>query len=505
LSLPAHDVATVRAAEATLLATVPEGSLMQRAAAGLATTCLAELRARRGRVTGSRAVLLIGAGNNGGDALWAGGRLARRGVRVDALLLSASVHAEGLAALKAAGGRALAVSGGKPPAEATELLARADLVVDGIVGLGGTPGLREPAASLVALLDTPRPRPRVVAVDLPSGVDADGGTAAAPHVRADATVTFGTRKPALLLPPAARAAGAVTLVDIGLGPYLPATPVAEQVTADDVARLWRRPVPADDKYTRGVVGVIAGSDAYTGAAVLAVGGALRAGAGMVRCTGPAPVARAVRSRWPEAVVGHGRVQAWVLGSGVDPESGDGQAEAVAEALASGLPAVVDAGALPLLARPDVRATLGGHHVATPHAGELARLLSALPETAAEVTSEQVRAAPLAHARRAAELTGTMLLLKGSITVIATPDGRCRTSGPAPARLATAGAGDVLAGIIGTLLAAGLDPLDAAGVGAFVHGRAAVLAADPGAPIVAGDVLRALPGALGELCGDHAGD
>ena len=513
----AYEVAAVRAAEAVVLARVPEGSLMQRAAAGLAAACARELRARRGRVTGARVVLLVGAGNNGGDALWAGARLAARGARVDALLLAPSVHAEGLAALRRAGGQALQVivggtSGGTDLPGS--LLAAADLVVDGIVGLGGSPGLREPAAGLVAVLTGLEPRPAVVAVDLPSGVDADGGTTPAPHVRADLTVTFGAAKPCLLVGPAARAAGVVEVVDLGLGPHLPPTAAVERLTTADAAALWPVPGPDADKYSRGVVGVIAGSAIYTGAAVLATGGALRAGAGMVRYVGPDHPTERVRARWPEAVTGAGRVQAWALGSGVDPDAGldgapdDGQPAAVrsalAEAAGQNLPAVVDAGALVLLSRPDTRALAGPHLLLTPHAGELARLLGAWGE--GDVARADVEARPLEHVRRAAALTGATVLLKGSITLVAHPDGRVRTQADAPGWLATAGAGDVLAGIAGTLLAAGLDPLDAGSLAALVHGRAATLAAGGGGPLAAGgggpivadDVIGALPAAVTAL-------
>ena len=542
MTLAAYDVAAIREAEGVVLARVPEGSLMQRAAAGLASVCLGELRARRGRVRGARVVLLVGAGNNGGDALWAGSRLAGRGVRVDALLLSSSVHAAGLAALRAAGGRSLVVAADDlEPGRV--LLARADLVVDGIVGLGGSPGLREPAATLTAFLDGLARRPVVVAVDLPSGVDADGGTTPAPHVVADVTVTFGAAKPCLLLPPAARAAGRVVGVDIGLGPHLPPAPAVDRLEADDVARLWPCPGPDDDKYTRGVVGVVAGSTAYTGAAVLCVGGALRAGAGMVRYVGPDHAAERVRARWPEAVMGRGRVQAWVLGSGVDADAdadadadvdadtGDGQADAILAALGEGVPAVVDAGALGVLLRYAARPLLGERLVLTPHAGELARLLSGWVGGAGSGGSgsrgpgrtgaDDVRAAPLANARWAAELTGCTVLLKGSITVVVAPDGRCRTQAEASPWLATAGAGDVLAGVLGTLLAAGLAPFDAAAAAAFVHGRAARAAsAHPrrdqqnlhdhggggvvGGPIIAGDVVEALPGVVEGLLVDRSG-
>jgi len=537
----AYAVAAVRSAEAAVLAAVPEGSLMQRAAAGLAVVCARELQAReprgrRGRVTGARAVLLVGSGDNGGDALWAGARLAARGARVDALLLAPQVHAEGLAALRAAGGRVHEVSGRSGAdldaaaldavaldavaldAVARGVLGRADLVVDGVVGLGGSPGLREPAASVVAALDALDPRPVVVAVDLPSGVDPDGGARPAACVRADVTVTFGALKPGLLLPPAARAAGRVELVDLGLGPHLPPRPDVDRLTPADAARRWPVPGPDDDKYSRGVVGIVAGSQLYTGAAVLATGGALRAGAGMVRYVGPPHPTERVRARWPEAVTGPGRVQAWAVGSGVDPEEPDGdpgsQVHAVLDVLreAAGrrLPVVVDAGALAVLARPGVRDLAGDHLLLTPHAGELARLLGAWTGTA--VARDDVQARPLDHVRAAVAATGATVLLKGSVTVIASPDGRVRTQAGAPGWLATAGAGDVLAGVTATLLAAGLDPLDAAGLAALVHGLAAALASGgpargpaggigsgaPGGPIVAEDVVTALPDAVRAL-------
>ena len=256
--IEAYTVEDVRRAEEARLAEVPVGALMQRAAAGVATACARVLGERRSRVTGARVVLLVGAGNNGGDALWAGQRLAARGARVDAVLTAGSAHPEGLAALLAAGGRAVdATAGAGAGAEACR---RADLVVDGLVGLGGSPGLREPAASLVAAVPATTP---VVAVDLPSGVAPDTGETPAPHVTADVTVTFGAAKPCLLLPPAARAAGRVEVVDIGLGPHLadsaPCGPSVRRFTLADAAAAWPWPRATDDKYRRGVVGVVAGS------------------------------------------------------------------------------------------------------------------------------------------------------------------------------------------------------------------------------------------------------
>lgn len=479
----AHAVADVRAAEHAEMAGLPDGALMQRAAAALAAACTAQLHTRAGRVYGSRVAVLVGPGNNGGDALFAGARLASRGARVDALLTTSEVHAGGLAAVRAAGGRAVDVE--RDTAAAHGAVLGADLVVDGLLGLGGRPGLRAPA---VALLELRPPGVPVVAVDLPSGVDPDTGEVPGPHAWADLTVTFGTAKPCLLLPPAARAAGRVQVVDLGLEPHLP-DPAVERLETADVARLWPRPRPDDHKYTRGVVGVVAGSSTYTGAAVLVVGAALRAGAGMVRYLGPAHPTELVRQRWPEVVPGPGRVQAWVLGSGVDPGSEDGQRRAIEDALTSGDPCAVDAGALGML--PD---RVRGPTLLTPHAGELATLLSArdIP-----TDRDDVERRPLHHARLAATSTGATVLLKGAVTLVVAPDGRVRSQADAPPELATAGAGDVLAGIAGTLLAAGLDPLDAGSLAALVHGRAAA-AAGRGGPIRASDVTDALPGVLAEL-------
>jgi len=505
--LRAHSTDQVRRAERMLLDRTPPGALMQRAAAGLARECLALLRGTRGRASGSRAVLLVGSGNNGGDALWAGSRLRARGVDVTAVLTAPRCHEEGLAALRSGGGRVLRCAGGAGvSAEALRAVVGADLVVDGLVGLGGGAGLREPAATLVGAVAPGTP---TVAVDLPSGVEPDTGLTPAGHVPARITVTFGTLKPCLLLPPADRAAGRVVTVDLGLAPWLDPDGVVTSLEDGDVARLWPLPGPSDDKYSRGVLGVVAGSATFPGAAVLAVRGALGSGAGMVRHHGPAAVRELVRAACPEAVTVPGRVGAWVLGCGVDPRERDGQEEAVARALESGLPCVVDAGALRVLAaRLPAAGACGPGTLLTPHAGELARLLGAVSD--GTPTRQEVLADPLGHARLAARLTGACVLLKGATTLLATADGRVRVQGGAPAWLATAGTGDVLAGIAGTLLAAGLDPLDAGAVAAAVHGRAALRAArrdgrpapavpsGPGGPVTAGAVADAIGATVGEF-------
>jgi hydroxyethylthiazole kinase-like uncharacterized protein yjeF len=470
----AYAVQDVRAAEQSLLAALPEGALMQRAAAGLARVCVLLL----GRVYGSRVLLLVGSGDNGGDALFAGARLADRGARVDALLLGDRAHEAGLAALKRAGGRVI----DDVPSPRLSSALQADLVVDGIVGIGGTGALRERAADVVARLGD---GPMVVAVDVPSGVDADTGEVAGAAVHADVTVTFGALKPGLLIDPGAGHAGAVELVDIGLGPHLPVEPAVEVLQAADVHELLPSAGAAreSDKYRRGVVGVSAGSEQYTGAAVLCVGGAVRGGAGMVRYVGDDAPTELVRRQWPEVVVGQGRVQAWTVGSG----GGEGAAERLGTALKDDVPVLVDADALSAFAD---RPRQGATALLTPHAGELARLLG--------VERDQVEARRLEHARRAAVELDAVVLLKGSTTVVATPDGRVRVNPTGTSALATAGTGDVLAGLCGALLAGGLDPLDAGSVGAWVHGLAGRLAADGGAPISAYDVLDALPAAFRAL-------
>ncbi len=447
----------VRAAEEGLLARLPEGMLMQRAAHGLAYAVLDLL----GSAYGRRVLLLVGSGDNGGDALYAGAALARRGVQVEAWLLSDRAHQAGISALLAAGGRVVPAS----VRHAAPSGARPEVVVDGIVGIGGRPGLA-PAAqvALAAVAGIP-----IVAVDTPSGVDVDTGEVAGAHVTAAATVTFGTHKIAHLVDPAAAVCGAVQLVDIGL--ELPPAPV-EALQTSDVALLLPGPGADAQKYSRGVVGVRAGSREYPGAALLSVAGASTGLCGMVRYVGDDAVGDRVRHAHPE-VVGGGRVQAWVVGSG----SGDGAAAALAAALADEVAVVVDADALIHLDRP-----LGRPAVLTPHAGELARMLT--------VDREDVEAHQLHHARTLAEQYAATVLLKGRHTLIVDPDGRVRVTTTGTPWLATAGAGDVLGGLVGALLAAGLTPFDAASVGSWLHGAAATLAGR-GGPLVAGDLAPAI--------------
>jgi hydroxyethylthiazole kinase-like uncharacterized protein yjeF len=497
----AHSVEVIRVAERTLMDRLPPGTLMQRAATGLAAVCAG----LAGRVYGSRVVVYAGSGDNGGDALYAGAMLARRGARVVAVAAGTRVHEAGAAALTAAGGQLTQASDPGLP----ELIGAADLVLDGLLGIGGRGGLREPMATLAALADRARAGgggPAVVAVDLPSGIDADTGEVAGTAVRADVTVAFGTWKPGLLIDPGAAHAGLTELVDIGLGPYLP-PPSVIAYGAADVAGLLPRPGRESDKYRRGVLGIVAGSERFPGAAVLAVGGAVRGGAGMIRLVSVPPAVAVVRQHWPEAVVtvtGHetageeiesaGRVQAWLAGPGMGT---DAAARArLAAVLATDLPVLVDADGLTLLAHDPALVTgRAAVTLLTPHAGELGRLLGVDP---ADVEARRAE-----HARAAAARLRACVLLKGSTTVIAPPgDGPLLVNPTGTSWLATAGTGDVLAGLAGSLLAQGLGVSEAAAAAAYLHGIAARYAAGgPGlgltgeAPIGAGDVINTLPEAI----------
>ncbi|MER8031876.1 NAD(P)H-hydrate dehydratase [Streptomyces bauhiniae] len=474
----AYSVETVRAAERALMARLPEGTLMQRAAAGLAAACSEFL----GRDYGSRVVLLVGSGDNGGDALYAGARLRRRGAGVTAVLLTPDrAHEGGLAALRRAGG---AVIG---PERALGAIERADLVVDGVVGIGGKGGLRPEAARLVQAAE--RARAAIVAVDLPSGVDADTGEVSGTAVRADLTVTFGAYKPGLLIDPGREYAGTVRLIEIGL--ELPPDPVLEALQHEDVARLLPRPGAESDKYRRGVLGIAAGSARYPGAAVLAVSGALRGGAGAVRYVGPA--GEAVVARYPETLVSDqgpdhaGRVQAWVVG----PGAGD-DAATVAKVLGADVPVLLDADGLRLADRDLVRGRTAPT-LMTPHAGEAAALLG--------VRREEVEAARLTSVRELAATYRATVLLKGSTTLVADPGGGpVRVNSTGTGWLATAGSGDVLSGLAGSLLASHLSALDAGSVAAYLHGLAGRLASR-GAPIAALDITEHLPDAWRDVVRD----
>lgn len=477
-----HPAAQIRAAEEATGPLLTGGVLMARAAAGVARVALSELRGRCGGVYGRRVGLVVGAGNNGGDALYAGARLVRSGVAVQAVLPAPdAAHPDGLAAFRAAGG-----------AVVPTLSPDTDLVIDAVVGLGGHGPLRPAAADAFAAV----PGVPVLAVDLPSGIDPDTGQVHEPSVTAAVSVTFGAPRLAHLL--AAPQCGRVELIDIGLaeGKGSPlAEPAVASLTDAEVAALWPLPGPADDKYTQGVAGIVAGSEQYPGAAVLCTGGSIAATSGMTRFVGGA--ASQVVGHRPEVVAVRdiadaGTVQAWVVGPGLG--TGAHAEHLVEHVLAADVPVLVDADGLTVLARrPDLLAGRTAPTLLTPHAGEYARL-----------AGRPVGPDRLAAVRGLAAELGVTVLLKGRITLVADPDGVVLGNDAESSWAATAGAGDVLSGMAGALLAAGLPPRQAGAAAARVHARAALLAAHGGgpgaggAPIGASDQVAAVPQAIREL-------
>ena len=448
-----------------------------------------------------------------------------------------SLHEEAFSAFVHAGGRILALD---PAAEipgctmgfsageagerlqaAVEYAQGSHVIIDAMTGIGVSGALRGIAGAIASSLgfDSKLPDrpalpnnepssdlPLVVAIDTPSGVGVNDGSLPGPYIPADVTVTFGAMKPCAMVPPASYACGHLTLVDFGfdIDDCVPAT---EMTDGDFVMDSIRLPQLSDGKYSRGVVGLVTGSARYPGAAVLSSAAAARTNTGMVRYLGPQRTQDMVLSSLPEAVIGKGRVQSWVVGSGVpagDDEASDSdfQRKTIAALLkhyalpqetdldddvdarhAGALdmpPIVVDAGALDLL--PD---KVPAQVVVTPHAGELARMLTRLGEN--EVSVDEVCSQPLACARKLRELTGATVLLKGAVTMVVGTDGerneRVILSGRAPAWMSTAGSGDVLAGMLGALLAQQDDMLaedpalvpEVVAAGAYMHGLAGAIA------------------------------
>ena len=535
-----------------------------------------------GWISGAPVLLLVGGGHNGADTLLAGGLLSHSGCAVTAVLATEHPHP---VALEEARSHGVTVYGAGYRSDGAEdwdsaeavaaveaFLARGGLVLDGLTGIGATGPLRPDAVALIAPLvaaGAPGRRPlRVIAVDLPSGTGVDDGTVDGPVLAADCTVTFTCLKGCLCLPPARHLCGAVEVVPLGL-PVPTSRPIARRpvdgALGDYLTRVVPEPGANDHKYTRGVVGLWAGSETYPGAAVLAASGAVLAGAGMVRLTAPRRVEDLVLAARPEVVPAAGRSQALVLGPGVDPadtvradelrevlrptlaparDSGGGRvadgartgeeaSDGATGAVPAGAPAVVDAGALSILTElldEGLRCT--PRHVLTPHAGEAAALLTALAdsetpeETARQWNRERVEAHPAHAVREICRLSGATVLLKGATTLIAAPHHPLVSVDSGPGWMATAGSGDVLAGVLGAVLAgaaarwerevacaaAGADSaqgvlVDSVAAGVRLHALAgAYAAAMPGAgvvgagghPVAALDIAAALGPARLEL-------
>lgn len=263
-----------------------------------------------------------------------------------------------------------------------------------------------------------------------------------------------------------------------------------------LSSVLRKPTATDDKYSRGVVGFVSGSTEYPGAAILGVTAAMRTGVGMVRWLGPESVGRMLLEVRPETVLQNGRAQCWVVGSGVSDDAASEQASKAIEVLSHAEFAVIDAGALAFV---EFEA-LVGRAVLTPHAGEMARLLARLGES---LTREQIEKEPITAAKLAAKLTGQVVLLKGNVTTVADSSGEVWQTPPATSWLATAGSGDVLAGILGALIATNCEELSAnqiqlpevALAAAILHAEAGARAAASG-PIVALDIAEAIREVVG---------
>ncbi|MGH9111560.1 MAG: NAD(P)H-hydrate dehydratase [Acidimicrobiales bacterium] len=411
-----------------------------------------------GGTYGRRVVVVAGKGNNGNDGRDTARRLALRGVRVQVVAA----------------------------ADAAERLPASDLVVDAAYGTGfrGEYVAPEPGEA------------PVLAVDIPSGVDGVTGQAAGRPAAATRTVTLAALKPGVLFHPGRTLAGEVTVADIGLDVSGARIGL---VDASDVAG-WLPPRPPESHKWRAAVMIAAGSPGMTGAAHLAARAAQRAGAGMVRVATPGvdgdpglpteAVGVAVPAAGWDAVVADqfDRVGALVLGPGLG--MGAPAVAAVHQLVASvPVPLVVDGDGLTALGSHvvDIVGRRAGPTILTPHDGEFARLAGNAP-----------RSDRIAAARDLAAATGAIVLLKGPTTVVAGPDGRALLSTTGDARLATAGTGDVLSGIIGALLARGCDPLVAAAGGAWLHGRAAL--EGPARGLIASDVVDGLPAVLASLGG-----
>jgi len=525
-------------------------AMMERAGRAVAQALMARQDVRKKRV-----LVLVGPGNNGGDGLVAARYLAQAGAEVACYLTRPRDPQSDENFRRLQELRVFCTDADADPdlRRLQQLAAGADVVIDALLGTGATPPLKgtiaqvlETVGKVLCARATPRPpewvrvggipepapapRPLVVAVDGPSGLDFDTGALDPVALPADLTVTFAYPKVGHFRFPGAAALGELVVADIGTDPAL-AADVDLEVVTPEMVRGWLPPRPPDaHKGTFGRALIVAGSANYTGAARLAGAAAVRAGAGLVTVALPASIHSAVAATLSEAtyiLLPHelgvlaepavevlaeqaGRYDAMLLGPGL------GQEKETAEFLTALLrgrerrpvgflragetavqpiplpPLVVDADGLNLLARMEGwPARLPSGTVLTPHPGEMARLMGC---SVAEVQADRVGVA-----RRGAREWGHVVVLKGAFTVVAGPDGRTVLEPFANPALATGGTGDVLAGIIVALRAQGLGPFEAAAAGAYLHGLAGELARRLGpAGVAAGDLLPLVPEAMALL-------
>jgi NAD(P)H-hydrate epimerase len=487
---------------------ITAGSLMENAGREVARAAAAVA----GGLYGRRALVVCGKGNNGGDGLVAARYLARWGVRVTALMLGSGADLREPAAgnFRRLSETDVRVRPFSPAAIERELV-RADVAIDAIFGTGfrGTPE-DQFGVAIAALNDGGTP---IVAVDIPSGVDGETGAVQGDAVWADVTVTFGAAKTGVVLMPGAEHAGLVEVADIGFPPDLVKSELW-LIGEEDVVSLL--PIRETDTHKRaaGVVFVVGGSRLMTGAVCLAAEAAYRAGAGLVTVAVPKGVLPVVQSRLLEttflalpetddgtAAMGSLEVLADRLHEADAVAIGPGmttQAETAETIRAlvrtSPAPVVLDADGLNAYSgRSGELADRRSDAVLTPHAGEFARI--------ARVTAAEVGADRVGHARRLAAEANATVLLKGSRTVIACPEGRAWINPTGGSFLATGGTGDVLTGMIAGFIARGMSPAHAAAVGAYLHGRAGWLAGrDRAEGTTAGDVLANVVRAVEEVRG-----
>lgn len=489
----------IREAERPLLEAGEGPHLMARAAHGLFAR-IRELTedARAADPAGEvRVVGLVGKGNNGGDTLFALAEAARSGLSTTAILAFSAAHPEALADFEAAGGDVVELREDTLE-RAVAVCESSEIVVDGVLGTGARGGLDGTIADLVrALRHEGEPQDSraftVLACDLPSGIDADSGEVTPPVLRADHTVTFGAHKLGLWVDPGAAHAGTVSVVDIGLDMRESAGyQAAVSVISADLAHAFDEPARTDNKYTYGVLELMAGSEKYPGAGILCTGAALATGVGMLCYNGPETVGKMVVQAHPETVLGPAKKSshALVVGPGIDLDIAETRALAI-EAIARARSIVLDAGAIELFS--DVPEPQRINTILTPHAGELARLMSA--RSGQDVSAHEVMTRPLYWVRKAMELTGSAVLLKGFTTIVASPEAPwVAVQESATSRLATAGTGDVLAGIIGALSARDQppSPLTRAALASRLHSDAAFIAsANNRVTIGASDLIPAI--------------
>ncbi|WP_022867537.1 bifunctional ADP-dependent NAD(P)H-hydrate dehydratase/NAD(P)H-hydrate epimerase [Schaalia vaccimaxillae] len=418
--------------------------LMRIAARAVCDEVLA-LVAQHEHDTSTGVCCLVGGGDNGGDALYAASFIRNEGVPACAILLSAKVHPRALAAARAAGVRILDASAllTSEQVEAGVATARDYCVwIDGILGSGVQGTVREPLASVIMHLEKIRRATsiRVVAIELPSGIIGEDGRLAGPVLGADVTVTMGGLKNSLVLAPAAAMSGKVTVVDLR---FELTNPTMRLMTGHDAARCLLVPGALDHKYTRGVVGVVAGSQTYPGAGILACAGSAALGPGMIRLDAPARVQDLVLARDPGVVLVGGRIQTGLVGPGMDDSTQPSAVDLARFCLSSNLPVVIDAGALQLV--PQVLTVHAAPTaILTPHAGEAAALLQSHGQS---WTRQRVEDHPVQAAQEIASATGGIIVLKTAATVVA-QDGQCPIIMPVGTPwTGVAGAGDVLAGMI----------------------------------------------------------